>query len=250
MSKLSVWWLVGLIALVITGCSGLAPSQPGAPPVSSQPKVSYDFRQGVQGWQVGYADYPSGEEKFYELDSGVRDLPTGIEPKGSGYYVAGNNHSDDLFMFLKRKLGPAEGVKPNTSYRLKFKIVFASNEPSECLGVGGSPGEGVTLKAGASDSEPLAVVQNGNYRMNVDKGNQAKGGPAGAALGNIANGIPCDKAMQQNKPYASVTREHTSETSIKSSAAGEVWLLVGTDSGFEALTALYYQSIDVELLPQ
>jgi hypothetical protein len=91
----------------------------------------------------------------------MRALPAGVEPTGNGYYIAGNNHSDDLFMFLKRKLGPADGVQPNTAYRLKFKIVFASNAPSGCLGIGGAPGEGVTHKLDTRKRAELPVPLQG-----------------------------------------------------------------------------------------
>jgi hypothetical protein len=33
------------------------------------------------------------------------------------------------------------------------------------------------------------------------------------------------------------------------SSAGDLWLLVGTDSGYEGTTSLYYQRIEVELIP-
>jgi hypothetical protein len=36
---------------------------------------------------------------------------------------------------------------------------------------------------------------------------------------------------------------------VNANASGELWLLVGTDSGFEGTTALYYQRIDVRLVP-
>jgi hypothetical protein len=36
---------------------------------------------------------------------------------------------------------------------------------------------------------------------------------------------------------------------VNANSRGELWLLVGTDSGFEGLTALYYQRIDVTLAP-
>ena len=46
---------------------------------------------------------------------------------------------------------------------------------------------------------------------------------------------------------ASVVHQHTSL--VNANSDGELWLLVGTDSGFEALTAIYYQRIDVTLTP-
>jgi hypothetical protein len=237
--------IVLLITPLLAACG--AGMSPGTQTPVMDPRASYDFRDGAQGWEAGFADYPPGEEQSYELESGVRDLPPGAEPGGTGFYIAGNNHSDDLFMYLKRKLGPAEGVQPNATYRLAFKIVFASNAPSECTGIGGAPGESVTLKAGGSDIEPRPEVKDGVYRLNVDKGEQASGGPAGEVVSNIANGTPCEQAAASNYPYVSLTRQLAGELSIKSSASGELWLLVGTDSGFEGRTALYYESIEVQL---
>ena len=235
-----------LIVPLLAACGASMIPDP-QPPVM-EIRVSYDFRNGVQGWEAGFADYPPGEEQFYQLESGTRDLPPGVEPRGTGLYVAGNNHSDDLFMFLKHKLGSAEGIQPNTMYRLTFKIVFASNAPSECTGIGGAPGESVILKAGGSDIEPKSEVKDGTYRLNVDKGEQSGGGPAGEVISNIANGTPCDQAAASNYPYVSLTKEHKGKVAVKSNASGELWLLVGTDSGFEGVTALYYQRIEVQLV--
>src|SRR4051812_17169204 len=146
--------LAGLVLLVplMAACGSTVTPSPQTP--ATDIKVSYDFRNGPQGWIGDFADYPSGEEQSYQLESGIRNLPPGVEPGGTGFYIAGNNHSDDLFMFLKRKLGPAEGVQPNTTYGLTFKLIFASNAPSECTGIGGAPGESVTLKAGGSAIQP------------------------------------------------------------------------------------------------
>lgn len=237
--------IVLLVVLVLAACG--AAGSPSTPTPGKDLKVSYDFRNGAQGWEAGFSDYPPGQEQSYQLESGVRDLPPGAEPAGTGLYVAGNNHSDDLFMFIKRKLGPADGVQPNTSYTLTFKIVLGSNAQSECTGIGGAPGESVTLKAGGSDIEPKPEVRDGTYRLNVDKGEQNNGGPAGEVVGNIANGIPCEQAGGSNNPYVSLTKEHAGDSSAKSSASGELWLLVGTDSGFEGETALYYQDIEARL---
>jgi hypothetical protein len=86
--------------------------------------------------------------------------------------------------------------------------------------------------------------------MNVDKGNQGIGGPAASVIGNIANGIPCDEIPDlEQAPYVSLRRRHIHTSAITASADGDLWLLVGTDSGFESLTALYYQRIAVLLMP-
>jgi len=212
--------------------------------------LSFDFRDGVQGWEAGFADYYLGQELEMELEAGLRELPEEIG-EGTGFWLHGNNLSDDLFMYLKRRLGPEDGIEANQRYRVRFVLTFASNAPSNCMGIGGPPGEGVTLKAGAAPVEPVGVVQDdGSVRMNVDKGNQAAGGRAASVVGNIANGIDCDEIPDLNDaPYVSLQRLHLHEYTVESNESGELWLLVGTDSGFEGRTGLYYQKIVVAIWP-
>src|SRR5688500_2611678 len=103
--------------------------------------VNTNFAGGdAQGWQAGFADYPVGQESFYELESGIRDLPAEVGA-GKAYFLSSNNHSDDVFMFLKRRIGTAQGLKANTEYLARFDITFASDAPSGCPGIGGSPGD-------------------------------------------------------------------------------------------------------------
>jgi hypothetical protein len=220
----------------------------GITPVRGQSTVTFatDFRQGAQGWSSGFADWPGTDPAFYELDSGIRTLPAEIGA-GTGFMIQGNNHSDDLFMFIKRRLTTADGILPNQSYRVQFTIRFGSTAPTGAAGVGGSPGESVTLKAGAGATEPDVVLIGGQVRMNVDKGDQNIGGRYASVFGDIANGRTPDPAHAE--PYVTVTRTGTRSFAARSDAAGNLWLLVGTDSGFESLTRLYYQSIAVSLRP-
>jgi hypothetical protein len=219
----------------------------GITPVRLQSAVTaaFDFRQGVQGWASGFADWPGGDPGSYELDSGIRPLPTELGA-GDGFMIQGNNHSDDLFMFLKRRLTTADDILPNQSYRVRFDIRFGSNAPSGGAGVGGAPGEGVTLKAGGGAIEPLVIPVGGRLQMNVDKSDQILGGRYASVLGNIANGLPPNPGGPA--PYVSVTRSGTHPFAARSDSAGNLWLLIGTDSGFEGLTRLFYQSITVNLL--
>ncbi|MDQ6788837.1 MAG: hypothetical protein M3033_18700 [Acidobacteriota bacterium] len=215
-------------------------------------ELDYNFRFGSQGWTADFADYSpaSNANGFYELYAGVRFMPRKLTRLPQrGFYIQGNNHSDDLFMFLKRRLTSADGILAGRAYRLEYAITLASDAPSNCFGIGGSVAEGVTLKVGASPIEPLPVSQSNGYLiMNVDKGNQAQGGAAASAAGNIANGIPCSKAAPYY-PFALLERSGTHTANVSVGANGELWLLVGTDSGFEGLTRLYYQSIRVLLVP-
>src|SRR5262245_51198493 len=147
--------------------------------VSAQKNITplefeYNFYSSLSGWSAGFADYPAGSETLYGLFAGPRFMPRKLTHVAQrAFYIQGHNHSDDLFMFIKRRLGPEDGIAANTTYRVQYVIIFASNAPTGCFGVGGAPGEGVALKAGASPIEPVAVLQKDGYlRMNIDKGNQ------------------------------------------------------------------------------
>ena len=209
---------------------------------------SFDFTQGDQGWNADFADLPTDAGETYELDSGIRDLPEDLDDDGTGYLLQSHNRSDDVFMYLTRKLTTEDGIVAGREYQVSFTIKFASNAPSNAVGIGGAPGEAVVLKAGASGEEPATEEIDGYDRLNVDKGNNSEGGSAASVAGNIANGLELEDG-QTSVPYVSITREHTHTATVTADAEGNLWLIVGTDSGFEGLTAIYFQSIDVTLTP-
>ena len=69
--------------------------------------IRADFRQSPQGWTAGFADYPVGEDDFYELVSDYRPLEAPLNTDESALIISGNNHSDDLWMYYKGRLIPA-----------------------------------------------------------------------------------------------------------------------------------------------
>jgi hypothetical protein len=213
----------------------------------------YNFHHNNLGWTADFADYPPSTDpngSLYELFAGQRYMPRKLTrvPK-RGFYIQGHNRSDDLFMYLKRRLRAEDGIVAGQTYQIQFVITLASNAPTGCAGIGGAPGEGVVLKAGASAIEPLSVLQpNGYLRMNVNIGDHQLGGTAASVAGNIANGIPCEQALPYSQ-FVLIQRSHQHIVNVTASANGELWLLVGTDSGFEGITRLYYQSIRVKLIP-
>jgi hypothetical protein len=215
--------------------------------ISSSIRIEFDFRQGAQGWEAGFAEHSAQSESLM-LESEIRPLPSELGVNGTGYYLQGMNHSDDLFMFLKRPLGTDDGVVPGQEYRVMFTIVLLSNAPSGAVGIGGAPGESVYLKAGASPVEPEVYLDSDDdyYLMNVDKGSGNSGsGTAASVVGSIANG----RSAEEEPRYISLERQHEHEYTVNASPDGQLWLLVGTDSGFEGRTAIYYQSISVTLIP-
>ena len=82
----------------------------------------FGFSDGLEGWIGGFADYPFGAEGTFELNWDWQPLPDVLE--GNGIYITGNNRSDDLFMFVKRRV---EGLKPNAQYQLVFEVRFATS---------------------------------------------------------------------------------------------------------------------------
>lgn len=228
MNKLSV--TLGFIFLVLTGCDSN----------SENIKVfsfSFEFSQTDHGWTGDFSDYPEGDSVFYELEVTHTALPTNISSTRKGIKVSGNNHSDDLFMFIKKQL---TGLKPNATYNVLFNIRFASNVATGLVGVGGSPGESVYVKVGATQIEPKKVLVDGYYQMNINKGNQSQGGSDMQVVGNVA-------VAATTTQYTEVYRTNSTKSvfQVTTNSQGEAWIILGTDSGFEGKTTLYYTSVDI-----
>jgi hypothetical protein len=236
--------LTVLLALAIpsatASCSG------GGSPVGPVSAMwSFDFAAGPQGWQAGFAEYPAGQEAFFELAADYRPLPASLVSGRSALLISGNNHSDDLFMFYKRRLS---GLKARTLYAARFEIEIATDVPHGCSGIGGSPGESVYLKGGATQAEPITGTDSGNsvILVNVDKGNQARGGRNALVLGTIGNSVPCDSPIRR---WELKTLRSGTDVFVQTNDRGEVWLIVGTDSGFEGPTSIYYTRVAATFAP-
>lgn len=199
---------------------------------------TFDFETGVQGWQADWADYPIADSVFYQLATRHSVLPTNIRPPQSGIYIRGNNHSDDLFMFLKRKI---TGLLPNKQYNVQFQLQIASNAPTNAIGVGGSPN--LPIKVGATVIEPKKIpsVVGGSpfYIMNIDKGNQNIAGTQMHIIGDTG-------VSDTTTVFTLIERSSKKPFLVTTNEAGELWVIVGTESAFEALTELYYSHIVVK----
>ncbi|MYH79026.1 MAG: hypothetical protein F4134_15050, partial [Acidimicrobiaceae bacterium] len=122
---------------------------PGSAPV----EFDFSFETDADGWVVDFADLPEDyDQSIYELDGGHRALPDGLD--GAGIYVQGHNRSDDLFMYLKRRV---DGLTPAASYTVSAIVDLATDAALASVGIGGSPGSSVFVKAGASTTEPEAA---------------------------------------------------------------------------------------------
>ncbi|MEX2513054.1 MAG: hypothetical protein WD398_09120 [Cyclobacteriaceae bacterium] len=205
-------------------------------------EMAFTFNEGMNGWEGGFADLPVDGLDTYELDVSVQQLPDETGSNDKAIKIEGRNMSDDLFMFLKRKV---DGLKPLATYEVQFDIELASQYPEESMGIGGSPGGSVFLKAGASNIEPVpeeVEEASATYlRMNIDKGNQSQDGPDMLGLGTI--GIE-----GEDFEYELIRRGNPNEPFIiTTDETGSIWFVIGTDSGFEGKTTLYYREIKVIL---
>jgi hypothetical protein len=216
---------VAILVLALLAAGVAHPDPPVADAV-----YRFNFDNGSLGWSGDFADYPAGEEEFYELNYGFARLPTQLADDRFALLLSGNNHSDDLCMFLRRKI---TGLEPNADYRVYFRVVIASNAPNDAIGVGGAPGESVFVKAGVSLERPAADP--GTRLLNVDKGNQANGGADAVVLGHIGVNTPVDSPRYRFKRLDNFGDGFLFRTDDR----GEAWLLFATDSGFEGTTRLF-----------
>lgn len=209
---------------------------------SSIPKSFTDsFTTGADGWTGDFADYPTDPAQIpqYQLEFTHAFLPDPLNTSDGALKQSGVNRSDDLFMFIKKKI---TGLEPERNYAVNLKVEFASNAADNMVGVGGAPGEGVAIKAGAVSIEPNKIVntQENWYRMNIDKSNQLQSGIDMKVIGNFANGTNLNvykiKQLSTSTPL-----------NVRSNRQGEIWLVIGTDSGFESITTIYYNSIQVTI---
>ena len=173
--------------------------------------------------------------------SAARPLPSPFN--GTGWQLSGTNRSDDLFVYVKCKLG---GLQAGQSYQVGFSVSLLTNAPSGCVGVGGAPGEGVSVHAGVSATEPLTERKSdGYFRVNLDRGNQSQGGSQSQVLGHIGNAVSTCSARQ----FAEKVLAPGAALVLKPDAQGDVWLHVGIDSGFEAYSEVHLRTVVVRFTP-
>lgn len=205
-----------------------------------------NFDESIEDWQHGFSDY-TAKEADYGFTAEQAILPPPLDlienqtVKRKGYKLASNNRSGDVFMFITREY---KGLEANTLYDFDFELTFATNAQKNCMGIGGAPGEAVTIKAGASKTQPKSVNNgNDNFSMNIDKGNQSTGGLDAIALGDFANDRECG---DQNTQYMKKTlKTQARQFSAYTDNNGRIWILFGTDSGFEGTTTIYFMQAKV-----
>ena len=203
---------------------------------TSQP-VLLDFNSGQHSFSAIFSDYPQGQETFYELDAKYQALPSPFE-NSNGFRLYGRNRSDDLFMGVYGKI---DNLRPAQSYDVTLTVTIISNVPSNCVGIGGAPGESVYIKVASNGVMPQNILDDEMYRLDWDIGSQSQNGEHSQVVGDISNGIDCIEEMHY------VEKKMVAEASIPVIAddIGDIWLMVGSDSGFEGSSELLIKDITV-----
>ena len=237
-----------LIGAACDGESDPPPPPPPAPPPSPPAQavtVNFSFAENFAGWEPGYSDYVEGQERPIDFRFGHERLPPPLDGR-RGIYLSGSNASDDLFMYISRLV---DGLKAGQPYRVDTRLVFATNAPQDCFGVGGQPGESVWIKAGASPVAPERVIDTTGYvGINVDKAQQANDGEEMEIIGTFAQARPGGDCLDPRYALKTVDSAGNGPT-VAADAQGRLWLVIGTESGFESVTRIYYLQGAVTLTP-
>ncbi len=129
------------------------------------------------------------------------------------------------------------GLHPETEYQFTIKFKLATNIEGGMVGIGGSPGSSVFVKCGITNQKPENSLDSlNNFRLNIDKGSQSQGGADMIVVGNLEK--------EKNKfPGEYEFNQVELQFIAKTDSEGKVYLVIGTDSGFEGLTSYYLDDI-------
>ncbi len=177
------------------------------------------------------------ENDFYEYKYEITTSP--VADMGNAIRLEGSNHSDDMFMGFYKKI---TGLEANTTYIYKLSFDIGTNVTKGMMGVGGSPGGSVYVKAGIVPEAPLTEFNSINHYVftNVDKANQSQ---SGTDLRVVSNMEKASDDYTEDYEYKTVSNHFIATTN----ANGEAFILVGTDSGFESTTTVYYDNIQLSV---
>lgn len=193
----------------------------------------------ADGWSPVFAEYPDGEGTFYELASGLKNLPEPLDQTKKGFMLSGNNHSDALQMFLMKQL---TGLEAKTKYTVETEVDLASKYPDGSVGIGGSPGNAVHLVSKfAMNGFSLDNVKGDNIKLVTKK---EEGNP----LSTIELELGDVSLASEEYVYKLISRNKSSDSNVvMTDQNGKLWVVVGTWSGFEGITTLYYTRIKITL---
>lgn len=186
-------------------------------------------------WSFGFADVRSTADP--ETLSIIQQTTATPDGSQAALFFSADNHSSDIFLFAKKKV---DGLLAGQAYEVGFQITLLSRAPAGLVGIGGSPGSSVFVKAGGSADEPFAEVDDAGWlRMNIDIGSQSQAGKDALVLGDLVV-----KGLSEPRFAA---KKLNGKTTISADPDGSFWVLVGIDCGFAGSVAVYFTQIDLDI---
>ncbi len=91
-----IFTVIILSGLIFTACSQEEEIQ--------KMNFSYNFSDGRDGFEAAFADYPMEDPERIDSSFLWTTLPESIAGNPRGLMLSGTNISDDLFMFVYRKI--------------------------------------------------------------------------------------------------------------------------------------------------
>lgn len=198
----------------------------------------FDFSADASGWVSGFADVSIASESAVGFVADYRLLPGSIGERG--LYQEGANVSDDLCMWWT---GRFDGLTPGARFRVGIDVTIVSDYPFGCdFGIAAS----TNVKAGVAPYRPEREVISGYWRINVDKGLPWQDGTQALSLGDIRNAIAECQFLDSSwgaRDLSSGDRE----LDVEVSEDGTLWVIVMTDSTWEAWYRVYFTRVGVRL---
>lgn len=220
MSYIKVKILIIVVFLFLSGCSSQMDNNDSQ---IVDLLTAFDFENGRQEWEGGISDYPINYQDSAEFKVSNDIVANSLSTEGKGLTISAENPNGELFYYFFRKVSD---LIPNQNYRLDFEFLVYTQ-------LSGTEEGELFLKIGATNFAPELVTQSiGNAEdyvvLNIDKGDTNS--DSGMDLVNIGS----VKEFVGNTPELISGNSFDTLIEVVSDNNGEVWLIVGVDSGIKS----------------
>ena len=190
---------------------------------------AYDFNVSRYDWSGDYADYKvkDSSQVWFQFDRTKVPEATGSDRQS--VFLSGNNLSENLFLFIKKKI---TGLTPNTDYTIAFDVELTCD-------AGHLSGDSIRLKAGATMVEPKKTLQGEFMRMNIDKGPSDSNGNDMIIIGTIDTSVNNAGWQEYGSIQSGISSPQGLYVTAKTNASGDVWLILGIESQREGTISVY-----------
>lgn len=202
--------------------------------------TAFDFESGDQYWTGGVSDYPIEYEDsiYYQIGTEKVNNNFSLDGSSSGLNIGGDNPHGDLFYFFTRKV---TGLQSGRKYKLDFQFLVYTqllDKPDNLSS------DELYLKMGAVNFQPeleeVISRDSMEYKiLNVEKGKaNSDGGRDLLNIGSIKN-------FTSKVPEIISGNTFDKNFEIESNKNGEIWILIGVDSGIKNYLTFGMEAVTV-----